>query len=143
MRKGSHQSKEAIEKMRAANLGKRHSEETKRRMSIAGKGNPHNTPKRRIDNGYVRLYKPDHPMSDKSGYLLEHRFIMSEYLSRVLDSEELVHHIDQNTMNNSIENLKITNRCEHIGIHFDPVKHGEKIRKIRKEKYWSTKRFID
>lgn len=47
-----------------------------------------------------------------------HRVVMSQYLGRELTSEEVVHHIDGNPKNNSIENLKLfKNQAEHMKHH--------------------------
>ena len=49
--------------------------------------------------------------------ILEHRHIMEVYLGRVLTSDEIVHHIDGNKLNNSIENLVIHSRRDHVNRH--------------------------
>lgn len=46
-----------------------------------------------------------------------HRYIMEEYLGRKLSKDEVVHHIDGNKRNNSIENLEVLTRAEHSRIH--------------------------
>lgn len=56
----------------------------------------------RINNGY---------------YLYEHRRILQKFLGRKLKSNEIVHHIDNNPLNNSIKNLKIMSRSEHSKLH--------------------------
>lgn len=139
MKKGQKQSEESIRKMREAHKGQKPWNKGLT-GSIAGKGLSHNTSKRRIDNGYVRLYKPTHPMADRSGYILEHRYIMSTFLNRILESNEIVHHIDENTLNNSVDNLKITDRSKHIEVHFKPEEHSKKIIELRRVRFWSTKK---
>ena len=67
--------------------------------------------------GYIEIQKPNHPMSDNRGRILEHRYIMSEHLGRNLIPSEIVHHIDENKKNNDISNLQLTTRAEHIKIH--------------------------
>lgn len=47
-----------------------------------------------------------HPNSTKYNYVLEHRIVMENYLGRILDTNEVVHHIDGNKKNNSIENFQ-------------------------------------
>lgn len=39
----------------------------------------------------------------------EHRYVMEQHIGRKLLSTEIVHHIDGNKLNNSIDNLKIVN----------------------------------
>jgi hypothetical protein len=46
-------------------------------------------------------------MSDCGGYVAEHRLIMALYLGRALCKNELVFHIDGNTLNNEVDNLRI------------------------------------
>jgi hypothetical protein len=48
----------------------------------------------------------------------EHRVVMERYLGRPLTSTEIVHHIDENKHNNSLENLELTNRSDHASHHF-------------------------
>lgn len=72
-------------------------------------------------NGYKLLYRPDHFNSMKGdnwdGYVYEHRFVMESDLGRSLSSEELVHHLDCNKLNNHIGNLIIVDRSSHVKIH--------------------------
>ena len=50
-------------------------------------------------------------------YEPEHRIVMERMLGRKLSSDEHVHHIDENTLNNSPSNLQIVSRSEHCKIH--------------------------
>jgi len=49
--------------------------------------------------------------------VLEHRKIMEEKIGRKLVKSEIVHHIDNNPLNNIITNLKIVSKDEHIKLH--------------------------
>lgn len=49
--------------------------------------------------------------------ILEHRYVMEKFLNRKLSNKEIVHHIDENKLNNQISNLQITDRKEHRTIH--------------------------
>lgn len=74
--------------------------------------------KRHVSGGYVVVHRPDHPMSDKAGKLLEHRLIMSEHLGRLLEAHEVVHHKDGSRSNNAIENLELLqSHKEHAAVH--------------------------
>lgn len=68
--------------------------------------------------GYILIYQPDHPYPVKRQYVLEHRYIMEQYLDRYLKPEEIVHHIDGNKANNSIDNLLLLpNKADHMTFH--------------------------
>ena len=46
-------------------------------------------------------------MVNSIGYIPEHRLVMAKALSRALNSNETVHHIDGNRLNNNIKNLQL------------------------------------
>ena len=50
----------------------------------------------------------------------EHRYLMEQFLERKLDKDEIVHHKDNNTLNNNMENLIILTRYEHAKLHLTP-----------------------
>ena len=52
-------------------------------------------------------------MADVRGYVYEHRFVAAEALGRLLLKAEMVHHIDRNRQNNSIENLEVVSPAQH------------------------------
>lgn len=69
-------------------------------------------------SGYIGIFRPDHPNADYKGYVREHRLIMEEHLGRLLNSKEVVHHINRNRIDNRIENLILfTGRKEHLSWH--------------------------
>jgi hypothetical protein len=51
--------------------------------------------------------------------ILKHRFLMMEYLGRKLEKWEIVHHIDGDNTNNSLENLQIMSQGQHRQLHFE------------------------
>ena len=71
-----------------------------------------------VKNGdYAAAVVPDHPNADKHGYVAAHRVIMENYIGRLLEPREEVHHKDENKYNNDIENLEILMKGEHQRIH--------------------------
>lgn len=65
------------------------------------------------ENGYIMRLVTEHPHANHRGYVAEHRLIIEKHLKRFLDHKELIHHIDRNRENNTVENLKVTTNQEH------------------------------
>lgn len=63
--------------------------------------------------GYILIANPEHENSRKSGYVLEHRYIISQRIGRPLKDTEIVHHINGDKLDNRPENLEITSRSHH------------------------------
>jgi predicted transcriptional regulator len=53
----------------------------------------------------------------KNRYVYEHRFIMENYLGRLLETDEVVHHLNGNKLDNRIENLYVMSRADHASEH--------------------------
>jgi len=78
---------------------------------------------KRIYGNYIAIYKPEHPFSNKAGYVMEHRLVMEEKIRRYLNPEEQVHHINGVTSDNRIENLMLfANNGEHQKHHWELVR---------------------
>jgi predicted DNA-binding protein YlxM (UPF0122 family) len=112
---------EVKEKIRKGNLGKVISLETRKKMSKAAKGrkSPNwNGGKRHRSDGYIQIYKPEHPNSCKEGYIMEHRLVMEKKLDRHLTEEEVVHHKNGIRNDNRPSNLELfKNVGEHTAFH--------------------------
>lgn len=92
-------------------------------------------------NGYRKIYKPNHPLSDKYGRILEHRYVAEKFLATkeelvlyngvyVLNPNLDVHHKDKNKLNNNIDNLQILTRSEHAKLHGD-YKHRKQTKILK------------
>lgn len=85
-------------------------------------------------NGYITLYKPGHPLSNKTNCVFEHRFVMWPIVGPDCRPCELcgkpqtwstchVDHIDNNRQNNSPTNLRILCRGCNVKRGFRPESH--------------------
>lgn len=85
-------------------------------------------------NGYITLYKPGHPLSNKTNCVFEHRFVMGPIVGPDCRPCELcgkpqtwatchVDHIDDNRQNNSPTNLRILCRGCNVKRGFRPESH--------------------
>lgn len=56
---------------------------------------------------YVRCPQEYIKMARKDGYVMEHRLLVAKAIGHVLKRSEVVHHIDHNPANNSLDNLEL------------------------------------
>jgi hypothetical protein len=66
---------------------------------------------------YLFAVVPEHPYKYAHNYVLAHRVIMENYLKRLLDVDEIVHHKNTNKFDNRIENLQVLTRRQHSKQH--------------------------
>ena len=127
------------------NLGKKLSAKTRHRISMKRKeniakgiisipkGKNHPSWKNgriKEKEGYIYIRKPEHPNSNATGYVFEHRLVMEKYLDRYLEPEEEIHHINGIKDDNRIENLRLyENHSEHA-----KDCHSENIGKFKHER---------
>jgi hypothetical protein len=71
--------------------------------------------------GYVFvLLAPGHTyysMADQNGYIKRSRLIMAEHFNRRLTTDEEVHHIDLSRDNDTLSNLALLSKRDHLLIH--------------------------
>jgi len=88
----------------AFRMGLKHKETSKRHGKLNGNWKNGKS----LCNGYIRLNQLDR---------LEHQVIIEKEIGRVLESNEVVHHIDGIKISNSLDNLYLCNRTTHRNTH--------------------------
>ena len=73
--------------------------------------------RRRTSNGYVEVYVPEHPSTDKNGNIMEHRYVMEKALGFILPKEFDVHHINGDKLDNRLDNLAVVTHSGHTKLH--------------------------
>jgi hypothetical protein len=95
-----------------------------------------------IDNdGYVKIFLPDNPNAQSSGWVLEHRLIMSKHLNRPLLLREVVHHKNGIKTDNQIDNLEVfSSPGQHSASRHRPAIPNDQLLNDLKALYWKLNR---
>jgi hypothetical protein len=70
-----------------------------------------------IAKGRIGVYLPDHPGANNRGYVLRSRIVIENKIGRILSRNEHVHHKNRNKLDDSEENLELTNSSIHAKEH--------------------------
>lgn len=70
---------------------------------------------RRIEEGYVLIYMPEHPRAKSNGYVREHTVVMEKMIGRCLYPNEQVHHKNANKEDNRPKNLELWVKSQPSG----------------------------
>jgi hypothetical protein len=118
--RGQNRTPEHAAKIAAAHMGKKASEDTKRKMreahatrNMIGSNHPSWKGGRMKARRYIKALVRGHPYADKNGYVFEHRLVMEKQIKRYLLPGEVVHHINGIKTDNRIENLRLMMLGEH------------------------------
>ena len=90
--------------------------------------------------GYKKIRCINHPFKDCDNFVFEHRLVAEEFLLNAENSisingklylrkDYVVHHIDENKLNNKVENLLIVTKEEHAKIHHPKTNIKKKVEK--------------
>jgi hypothetical protein len=88
---------------------------------ISKSGNP------KWKNGHTTCEGYKITLLGNNKYRADHRLIMEKHLGRKLKSDEIVHHLNYNKLDNRIENLIITNRSKHAKEHILKIRSKQKM----------------
>lgn len=85
--------------------------------------------------GYVRVWRPGHPVAHADGYALEHRLVAYE---AGLDIDGLVvHHVNGDPADNRLENLEVVTPGEHRRRHALPDEE-RRVRRAARLRAWKA-----
>ena len=86
-------------------------------LSRKGTRNPKRLGLFETSEGYLLRYSPNHPNAQSNGYVLDHRLVVESSIGRLLLNTEIVHHINGDPSDNSIDNLSVMSQSKHARLH--------------------------
>lgn len=81
------------------------------------------------NDGYVKVYVPDHPNCTADGYVMKHVLVMERHIGRYLVAGEVVHHENHIRDDNRIENLRLMTASEHMSMHMKE-RHARRVKHV-------------
>jgi len=78
------------------------------------------------DNGYIKVF-----INKK--WILEQRWIVEQFILRELTSNEVIHHIDNNKLNNNLDNLLLFNSQKEHKSFENKIRQFGKTNPIKRE----------
>jgi DNA-binding transcriptional regulator YiaG len=96
--------------------------------------------------GYVDVYKPEHPRANKTGYIRRSWLVIEETTGHVVQPGEDVHHINEVVTDDRPENLSVLSHGEHRKLHNAKRREaGEalKIRQSGESNRWAKLTLVD
>lgn len=73
--------------------------------------------KTRDKGRYLQALVPEHPRSNKDGWIAMHSVVAENKIGRLLRADEVVHHRDEDKKNNRPGNLRVEVRGPHTAHH--------------------------
>lgn len=84
-------------------------------------------------SGRFRVYFPEHPRADKMGYIFRSIVTYETHHGVSVPIEMVIHHINENRLDDSKENLLMLTRGSHSSLHNQKRIEAAKIRRVCKQ----------
>jgi hypothetical protein len=70
-----------------------------------------------IDQGKMKVYRPDYPRSNGQGYTFRYHIVWWMSTGEVVPRDLILHHINGNKLDDSIGNLQLMPQKDHVRLH--------------------------